>query len=201
MLGHVLLADDLPAAMAAANNNGHGTVYVTREGDVIWPGSMISGGSNADLPSEIDDHPLSVEEAQAALGEEPVGSSGGCHPSGGMPARARPWRLRLWREARRESANAERVVSERRAELARIERNNVVAQARREGARRRVGEIEAQIPAANARLGELALEERAAREQLVAFKEGLEARKVETEALGERMLQIASEVESRKAAP
>ena len=28
---------------------------------------MISGGSNGDLPSEIDDHPLSVEDAQAAL--------------------------------------------------------------------------------------------------------------------------------------
>ena len=74
------------AAMAAANNNGHGTIYVTREGDVIWPGSMISGGSNADLPSEIDDHPLSVEEAQAALGENPVRASGGHRASGGLPA-------------------------------------------------------------------------------------------------------------------
>jgi len=198
MLGHVLLADDLAAAMAAANNNGHGTVYVTREGDVIWPGSMISGGSNADLPSEIDDHPLSVEEAQAALDKnQSAHQAAVTHLE--ECRRGRDQAVAAVAAARRESANAERVVSECRAELSRIERNNVVAQARREGARRRVDEIEAQIPVANARLGELALEERAAREHLAAFKEGLEARKAETEALGERMLQIASEVESRKA--
>jgi len=198
MLGHVLVADDLQAAMTAANNNGHGTVYVTREGDVIWPGSMISGGSNADLPSEIDDHPLSVEDAQAALEkiqsehQTAIPHLEGCR-------RAREQAAAGLGNARRDAAQAERLVSERRADLAKVERGNVVAQARREGARRRLSEIEAQAPAANARLEELALEERTAREQLVAFKDGLEAKKLEVGAGGERMLQLASEVESRKA--
>ena len=198
MLGHVLLADGLPAAMTAANNNGHGTVYVTRDGDVIWPGRMISGGSSGEGPSEIDDHPLSVEEAQAALER---------HQAEHQAAAAHSEECRRNRDQaasdldalRAEAAAAEQRVSEHRAELARIERNNVVAQARREGARRRLAEIEAQIPAANTRLGELAIDERVAREQLAAFKDDLDARKGEVEALGERMLQLASEVETRKA--
>ena len=99
------------------------------------------------------------------------------------------------------SADAERLVSECRAELAKSSATTWWPRRRREGARRRVDEIEAQIPAANARLGELALEERVAREQLAAFKEGLEARKVEAEPLGERMFRLASEVEIRKAVP
>jgi chromosome segregation protein len=198
ILGHVLVADDLPAALAAANSNGHGTVYVTREGDVIWPGSMISGGSNNDLQSEDDEHRLSVEEAQAALEKAQADH---------QAATVHLQQCRQGREqaaadlasCRRDAAQAERMVGERRADLAKIERNNVVAQARREGARRRLSEIEAQAPAANARLGELAMEERAAREQLVSFKDELESRKIEVDAVGERMLQLASEVETRKA--
>jgi chromosome segregation protein len=198
MLGHVLLADDLAAAMAAANNNGHGTVYVTREGDVIWPGSMISGGSIAEGASEIDDHPLSVEEAQAAL--EKIQSEHQAAIADLEECRRKREQANADLTAlRNEAAAAEQAVSERRAELARIERNNVVAQARRDGARRRLAEIETQIPTANGRLSELALEERAVRERLAAFRDELDLKKAESEALGERMLQLASEVETRKA--
>jgi chromosome segregation protein len=198
MLGHVLLADNLPAAMAAANNNGHGTVYVTREGDVVWPGSTISGGSVAEGPSEIDDHPISVEDAQAALDRiqsEHQKALADLEQCRRMRERANSELAAL----RKEAARAEQVVSEHRAELARIERNNVVAQARREGARRRLAEIEAAVPAGNARLSELALEERDAREKFANFKAELDRKKAQAEALGERMLQVASEVESRKA--
>ena len=47
MLGHVMVADDLHAALAASNLNGHGTVFVTRDGDLVAPGRMIAGGSGA----------------------------------------------------------------------------------------------------------------------------------------------------------
>ncbi len=198
MLGHVLVADNLGAAMAAANNNGHGTVYVTREGDVIWPGSMISGGSYAETASEIDDHPLSVEDAQAAL--EAIQSEHAAAQAHLEEARRRRDQANAdLAAARKETARAEQILGERRAELARVERNNVVAQARREGARRRLAEIEAQVPAANERLGELALEERSARERLASFRGELDLSQAGAQALGERMLRLASEVESRKA--
>ena len=47
MLGHVMVADDLHSALAASNLNGHGTVFVTRDGDLVAPGRMIAGGSVA----------------------------------------------------------------------------------------------------------------------------------------------------------
>ena len=39
MLGHVMLADDVRSALHASNLNGHGTVFVTRDGDVVSPGT------------------------------------------------------------------------------------------------------------------------------------------------------------------
>ena len=62
-LGHVMVAEDLPSALAASNLNGHGALFVTREGDVLWPGRMIAGGS--------------VREADAENGN---GASPGEHP-------------------------------------------------------------------------------------------------------------------------
>ena len=47
MLGHVVVADDLRSALAASNLNGHGTLFVTREGDLVSPGRLIAGGSGA----------------------------------------------------------------------------------------------------------------------------------------------------------
>ena len=46
ILGHVVVADDLHSALAASNLNGHGTLFVTREGDLVAPGKMIAGGSS-----------------------------------------------------------------------------------------------------------------------------------------------------------
>ena len=47
VMGHVMVADDLHAALAAANLNGIGTVFVTRDGDLLAPERMICGGSGA----------------------------------------------------------------------------------------------------------------------------------------------------------
>src|SRR5512146_1699946 len=47
MLGHVVVAEDLRSALAASNLNGHGTLFVTREGDLVSRVKMIAGGSNA----------------------------------------------------------------------------------------------------------------------------------------------------------
>ena len=47
VMGHVMVADDLHSALAASNLNGIGTVFVTREGDLLAPERIISGGSGA----------------------------------------------------------------------------------------------------------------------------------------------------------
>ena len=81
-LGHVLVAEDLPSALAASNLNGHGAVFVTRDGDVLWPGRMLSGGSAAEnsnrngaLPHEhaeqnLDTDLETMEADEHALAEQ-----------------------------------------------------------------------------------------------------------------------------------
>ncbi|MGC1337168.1 MAG: AAA family ATPase, partial [Candidatus Binataceae bacterium] len=63
MLGHVMLADDLNSALAASNLNGHGTLFVTRDGDVLSPGRMIVGGSADDSASAVRAADLAARES------------------------------------------------------------------------------------------------------------------------------------------
>ena len=73
LMGHVMLADDLNSAMAASNLNGVGTIFVTREGDLLSPDRMISGGSGSNVESdaEIDmrKRANALETAERALSE------------------------------------------------------------------------------------------------------------------------------------
>ena len=70
MLGHVMLADDLHSALAASNLNGHGTVFVTRDGDLVMPGRMISGGSAEDSHAAVDLAAIEAETRELARAEE-----------------------------------------------------------------------------------------------------------------------------------
>ncbi|HZC46364.1 MAG TPA: AAA family ATPase, partial [Candidatus Acidoferrum sp.] len=69
MLGHVMLADDLHSAVAASNLNGHGTVFVTRDGDLVMPGRMISGGSAEDNHVAVDLAAIEAEKRELARAE------------------------------------------------------------------------------------------------------------------------------------
>src|SRR6267154_3379456 len=77
MLGHVMLADDLHSALAASNLNGHGTVFVTREGDLVMPGRMISGGSTEDHHAAVDLAAIEAETRELARAEEEHRTRGG----------------------------------------------------------------------------------------------------------------------------
>ncbi|MGC1675889.1 MAG: AAA family ATPase, partial [Candidatus Binataceae bacterium] len=63
MLGHVMIADDLNSALAASNLNGHGTLFVTRDGDVLSPGRIIVGGSADDSASAVRAADLAARES------------------------------------------------------------------------------------------------------------------------------------------
>ncbi len=90
MLGHVMLADDLRSALAASNLNGHGTVFVTREGDLVLPGRMISGGSTEDNHAAVDLAAIEAETRELARAEEEHRTRVGqfasrCAPSANAP--------------------------------------------------------------------------------------------------------------------
>ncbi|MGD0074328.1 MAG: chromosome segregation protein SMC [Candidatus Binataceae bacterium] len=199
MIGHVMLADDLRSALAAADLNGHGTVFVTREGDVVWPGRIVSGGSIQE-PGEITEAEpaLSVEDAQESL----MRAEAERRALDARLEQARNARVHAESElsgARRQAAAAEGVLGNKRTVLARVQQQLALAEANRDGAERRLAELEGMVPAANARLENLAIVERDLRARLAEVKGEFALKKADAEKIGAEMLELAARVESRKA--
>src|SRR5579875_2683505 len=200
LLGHVMLAENVNAALAASNLNGHGTVFVTRDGDLVHPGRIISGGSPADSASLENDTeaPLSLEDARAALGEAERAHAG----AGRELADRRAERARLEHElgeARRAVAASEHAFDEARKQLARIENQLALAEARRSDAIRRLGEIAETVTASNLRLEELAIAEQKARADLGAVRETLASVRYASEAIENELAETTARVEARRA--
>ncbi len=203
LLGHVLVAQDLRAAFAASNSNGHGSAFVTPEGDLLWPHRVISGGSGHQLESgeEIDirKRALALEAAERNLAlaemqhEELV--------------RLEEWARLAGRDAvelvestRRRSREIETALNETRKAMAKAEQNLALAEANCANARRRAVEVEAAAGSANSRLEELAGSEQRARTSLNAALEAVALRRSEVRELSETMLALGGRVEARKAA-
>ena len=194
MLGHVVVADDVRSAIAASNLNGHGTVFVTREGDLVWPGRMISGGSVDGEPAQTAQplHQTAEELARAeaeyvVLKEEFAARSAEREASSALRA-----------EARKRLQEAERAAMAARADAAATEQKARLSGAGLDNARRRLGEIQELCVNSNARLEELAILEQELRARLGAIREEIAARRAVVEQLGAAMLEAASAVEARR---
>jgi chromosome segregation protein len=200
LLGHVMLADNVSAALNAANLNGHGTVFVTRDGDLVHPGRIISGGSVGDpaLAESDTESTLSIDEARAALDEATR-----IHADAERElADRRAERTRCENElgeARRAGAAHERAFDEARQVLARIENQAALAEARRADAVRRLGEIAETVGTSNLRLEELAIAEQQSRAALAALREELSTGKAAVEALEQVLGETGARVEARRA--
>jgi len=200
LLGHVVLADNVAAALAAANLNGHGTVFVTRDGDLVYPGRIISGGSiaNPALTESDVEPPLSAEQARAALTEAEDSHAAAEREL----AEQHSERARIETElaaARRLGTASEQAFDEARTRLTRIENQLALADARRADAVRRLAEIAEMVAASNRRLEELAFAERKARADLGTVREALTALKAATEAVENELGETAARVEARRA--
>ena len=199
MLGHVMVAEDLRSALAAADLNGHGTVFVTYEGDVVWPGRIVTGGSAQEHGEDKSgEQILSVEQAQDALTQAETER---------RELVARLEHARAVRErsesdlsgARRQAAETEKVLGHKRNTLTQIQQQLALAEANRNAAERRLDELESVAPAANIRLEALALEERDLRARLAELKAEFTLKKAAADKLGEEMLDLAARVEHRNA--
>ncbi|HWN57189.1 MAG TPA: hypothetical protein VNO74_03765, partial [Methylomirabilota bacterium] len=196
MLGHVMLADDLHAALAASNLNGHGTVFVTKEGDLVWPGRMITGGSSDDGHSAVDPAALETEMLALTRAEDEHRERIGQFAS----IRAERERADLALEqARTRAREAEKVSNERRDALARADQAVALAEAHSGNSRRRLSEIAELVSTSNARLEELALAEQDARARLAEIVNQLVTLRGAAEEAGAAMLEAASKAEARKA--
>ncbi|HXW83571.1 MAG TPA: hypothetical protein VEJ86_04150, partial [Candidatus Binataceae bacterium] len=196
VLGNVMLAEDLSAALSASNLNGHGTLFVTRDGDLLAPGRVIRGGS-AGAPVRNDDL-AGRESATAELrsAEEQHHAAADAFAAGRAAREQAETALHALRLRARE---AERLVAERHAGLARSEQATALAAAQISGARRRLGEIDELCAASNARLEELALAEQDSRARLAAIRVEHETCRTAAERAGASMLEATARVEARKA--
>ena len=200
LLGHVMVADDVSAALSAANLNGHGTVFVTRDGDLVHPGRIISGGSAAGhLAPDAEAEPaLSAEEARGALTEASRAHAAAEHEL--AERRAERAQLESELEAVRHAGTIhEHAFDEARQALARIENQAALAEARRSDAVRRLGEIGETAAASNLRLEELAIAEQKSRAGLAALREELVAGKAGVEELEHSLGETGARVEARRA--
>lgn len=202
LMGHVMVAEDLSSALAAASLNGIGTIFVTREGDLLAPERMIAGGSGASAASGfLDWHSgaRSVEAARAAAEAARAEHRALAERHETARTKHRDARAALDAvRARIETAN--RAAAETRAAIARAEQRIALAEAGHNAAGRRLAEIVATAQAANARMEELAMLEQAARARLSAAAGELAERKTAAERMAEEMLAAAAKVEARKAA-
>jgi chromosome segregation protein len=202
MLGHVVVADDLRSALAASDLNGHGTLFVTREGDLVSPGRMIAGGSSAAADDDAEESaaPDAPAPEEAAARVEQAESETASLRAAFEAARAvLETAHRELNEERDNLSRAERAMSERRSALERVESEIAAARGQHEQARVRLEEIARLIAESNARLEELAHGEAAGREGLAAIRAEMIERKARAEESAAAMLEAASRVEARRA--
>jgi chromosome segregation protein len=197
MLGHVLVADDLSSAMAASNLNGRGTLFVTRDGDLLNPGRIIAGGS---LTQNTAAHGADATARETASRELVLAED---------EHRAAAERLAKSQSVREGAANAlttararvnecEREVVERRAAVAHADQESALAEAESANARRRLAEIVEGVTGANARLSELATTEQDARARLAVMRDELAACRARAEQLMTAVAEAAARVDARK---
>jgi len=203
LMGHVMLADDLSAAFAASNLNGRGTVFVTPEGDLLWPDRMISGGSGGDVGSDVEID-MRKRAGMLELAQQTLAEAEAHHEE---LARRYEWARLAHRDdtealarARAAVSAAESAASAARAAVAKAEQQTALAAAGRANAERRVAEVIAAAAASNARLVELARLEQDARARLATAAGELADYRTEVQRLGDTMLEAGAKVETRKAA-
>ncbi len=199
MLGHVMVAEDVRSALAASNLNGHGAIFVTREGDVVCPGKVIKGGSaegweGAALNgSQPPLHETAQELERAEAGYETLKER--LTRQSAVRERAA---LALG-EARQCAVAAERAALAARAGDGAAREGARLAATRLADARRRAAEIDGLARSAQARLRELALAEQEMRGRLAALREETGLKRAAFEETGAAMLEAASRVEARRA--
>ena len=198
MLGHVMLAEDVRSALNASNLNGHGTLFVTRDGDVITPGSIIRGGSAHRSEVAIETPPVkSLEEFESELIHAEFEHEN-LRARLAQRTAARVELAASLSQARGRANEAERAAITARGEAAAAEQRTRMAHLALDGARKRLAEIREASVASNARLEELAHIEQASRAQLSAMRDDIATRRTELEQLGAVMLEAASRVEARR---
>ena len=203
LMGHVMVADDLRAAQAAANLNGRGTVFVTRDGDLLAPDHMISGGSGVAIDNAEElgmrQRALSLQAAERAVAEAEADHEDLVRQAEWARIAARD-EVDEMRRVKAGSAEAERAVNQTRDLVAKAEQSLALAEANRSAMQRRTAEVINLAQTANYRLEEVARLEQEARTKLADAAADLARKRDDAVRLGDTARALATRVEARKAA-
>ncbi|HUN57970.1 MAG TPA: chromosome segregation protein SMC [Candidatus Binataceae bacterium] len=202
VIGHVVVSENLESALAASNLNGYGTVFVTPDGDLFWPGRVISGGSgphNADLAAFAANFGANaVETAERALAdaEQEHRELSSRHTE---TREAHHAALQAFEAARIAAEGQIRGASEARAAIGKAEQRIALANANHSNLERRLANCNEIVLSSNVRMEELAILEQQARTQLNQAANELAERRETARKLGESMRAAVSKAEARRA--
>ncbi len=197
MLGNVMLADDLGAALRASSMNGHGTLFVTREGDVLNPGRVIVGGStNENIAYPAGDNNRHDAARELVQAEEQHRIAAECLSAARA---AREGSDRALADARARGNQRDKTAVERRAAAVRVEQQGAIASQHSANSRGRIEDIAALILQANSRLEQIAFTESEARIRLASIRDEVDTRRAATEKLGAAVIESRAMLEARKA--
>ncbi|HTT77556.1 MAG TPA: hypothetical protein VMF50_16460, partial [Candidatus Binataceae bacterium] len=203
VIGHVVVADTLDSAFAAANLNGYGTVFVTPDGDLFWPERIISGGSgphNADLAAFAANFGANaVETAERTLAEAEREHQE-LRSQHGMAREAHAAARQAFEAARAAADGLGRRSTEARSAIAKAEQRIALATANHASLERRLSECNSVALSSNQRMEELAKLEQEARTKLNQGAAELAERRETSRKLGESLNAETSKAEARLAA-
>jgi chromosome segregation protein len=180
------------------NLDGHGTVFVTRDGDVVWPGAVVSGGSLIDTrANEEGGTALSIDQAESELAECEARTRE-ARQTLAQAKSARDAAQQNLTYCRRRVTELDLEVGSGRGSLSRADQELAIAQTHRTNDCLRTEEIDAALPALNARLEELARIEQSLRADLAAARSEVTERRAAAEKIGKEMLTVATQLENRR---
>ena len=202
VIGHVIVAENLDSALAASNLNGYGTVFVTPDGDLLWPDRVISGGSgphHGDLAAFAANFGASAvttaEQALAAAEAEHAQLSANHAAQREFHRGAR----QAFEAARSAIGQAERTAAGARDAITKAEQRIALANANRANLERRLAEGATASASSNLRMEELARLEQEARAQLNQAAAALAERRETARKLNETVLAASAKAEARRA--
>jgi chromosome segregation protein len=197
LLGHVALADDVASALEASSNGQRGRIFVTRHGDVVRPGGIVSGGNRVELEAaDTAEHVLSVAQAQQLLRQAEEERELLRQALAAARALRKQAELKL-AQARQANAAARLAADAAQAAHARVQRERDLAGAHRNQTLRRLSEIDGVMPQLKARLEEIEAARKTHGQGLDQQKQALAEKRALADELGVKVQTLRSELKAR----
>jgi chromosome segregation protein len=198
LLGHVEVVDDVASALEAASNGHYGRIFVTRYGDVVRPGGIVSGGHRMASEQVVEtEQTLPVSQAQELLAraEEERELLRQALVSAREMCRQAEARLGAAREA---SAKARMAADAARSACERARREQELAADYRNKTLHRLSEIDTALPEAKAHVEEIEAAQQVQRDQLAQLRQLVAEKRTLADEAGVKLRTLDAELKARK---